>query len=254
MTPKKYIIITGTSRGLGEALAKQYIHPQNRLYCASRTPNPELEALAKEVGCELTYTIIDLGEVDQSESWIRGIVSATDPEDVSELIMVHNAALLHPIKLLGKRSSVEEVVRSVQVNLMAPMRMTEALVEITQNWALPKKVLMVSSGAARKPMASWSTYCTTKAGLEMFARCLAKEQEVQAHPLKVVSLAPGVVDTLMQTQIRKQPKEIFPGVDRFLTLHADKLLSSPDEAARQLIHWLEKEDFGDQVVADVRVG
>lgn len=252
MEKKKTILITGTSRGLGEALAMKYLDTSNRVICLSRSGNESLLRAADQAGCELQDDRLDLIETDRAEGWIRGKLNQLSPESVSELIIVHNAGLLYPIKLIGKKSSHKDVHDSVLVNLIAPMRMTEAMVQITQNWDIPKKVLMISSGAARKPVASWSTYCTTKAGLDMFAHCLAEEQKVQDHPIKVVSLAPGVVDTFMQTHIRKQPKEIFPGVDRFTALHADKLLSSPEEAAGKLINWLEKEDFGEKVIADVR--
>ena len=252
MEKKKTILITGTSRGLGESLAMRYLSPENRVICLSRSGNEALIQAAEQTGCELQDDRLDLIETDRAEGWIRGKLNQLSPESVSELIIVHNAGLLYPIKLLGKKSSHKDVHDSVLVNLVAPMRMTEAMVQITQSWNIPKKVLMISSGAARKPIAAWSTYCTTKAGLDMFARCLAEEQKVQEHPIKVVSLAPGVVDTFMQTHIRKQPKEIFPGVDRFTALHADQLLSSPATAADQLINWLEKEDFGDEVIADVR--
>ncbi|MDP5171416.1 MAG: (S)-benzoin forming benzil reductase [Bacteroidia bacterium] len=245
-------LITGTSRGLGEALAYQLLDPKHRLICISRGENQKLVAAAAQRGCELHYHQLDLVDVAASEAWMEAQLKQLTETTCSRLVVVHNAGLLHPIKLVGKGSSAQEVTDSMQANLLSPMRMTEAMVRHTQRWAIPKQVLMISSGAGRKPMASWSTYCTTKAGLDMFARCVALEQAVQDHPVKVVSLAPGVVDTFMQGYIRKQSHETFPNVQRFLSLHADGLLSTPEFAAQQLISWLNKPDFGQEVIADVR--
>ncbi len=252
MSKKKAYIITGTSRGLGEAIARQLIDPDHLLFCVSRSGNDALRQQAKAAGCAMQDDRCDLTDILASEAWIRGVLDSLDPEEINELVVVQNAGLLNPIKLIGRKSPVEEVEASVQVNLLSPMRTTEVLVEMTQKWPIAKKVVMISSGAASHPIASWSTYCTTKAGLEMFARCLDEEQNKQEHPIMVLSIAPGVVETLMQKHIRKQPKEIFPGVDRFISLHADKLLSTPEEAADKIISRINRPDFGAEVVVDVR--
>lgn len=243
-------LITGTSRGLGEALASQLTRAGHLVMGMARSGQAQLEALGGEG--KYTHQQVDLRDMEAAAAWVASCLEALDPARISRLVMIHNAALLHPIRLVGRQADPALVHDTMMVNLHSPMRMTEVLLQHTRQWALPKQLVMISSGAARNPMPSWSTYCTSKAALDMFARCVAKEQETQQNPWKVVALAPGVVETFMQQYIRTQPEEIFPGVKRFTSLHADGLLSTPEAAAAQVIRWLNRPDFGQEVLADVR--
>ncbi len=243
-------LITGTSRGLGEALATQLIKAGHLVMGLARSEQPDLAAHAGPGQYE--HQLVDLRDPNAAGAWVETCLDRLDTSSLSRLVMIHNAAMLHPIRLIGKQTDPALVHDTMMVNLHSPMRMTEVLVQLTQQWAMSKQLVMISSGAARNPMPSWSTYCTSKAALDMFARCVAKEQETQAHPWKTVALAPGVVETFMQQYIRKQPEEIFPGVKRFTSLHADGLLSTPEVAAAQIIRWLSRPGFGQEVIADVR--
>ncbi len=245
-------IITGTSRGLGEALCYELLDPNHRMICVSRKGNPSLKAAAAARGCELQDHLLDLAHPDVAERWMRDTLLELSADPGDRLAMIHNAGLIHPIAPLGQGSEGSEVLDTLMVNLLSPMRMTEALVSITQDWPIAKQVIMISSGAGRKPMPSWSTYCTSKAGIDMFARCLAQEQAEKAYPIEVISLAPGVVDTEMQREIREQPESKFTNVARFVSLHTEGQLSSPSNSARQVISFLAKEDFGKNVIRDVR--
>jgi benzil reductase ((S)-benzoin forming) len=101
-------------------------------------------------------------------------------------------------------------------------------------------------------MASQAPYCAAKAGLDHFSRCVALEQAQQPHGAKVVSLAPGVIATGMQVRMRAADPQDFPDRARFVGLHEQGLLASPEQAAAQVLAWLARPDFGDPVVADVR--
>ncbi|MNG36646.1 Benzil reductase ((S)-benzoin forming) [compost metagenome] len=69
---------------------------------------------------------------------------------------------------------------------------------------------------------------------------------------RIVSLAPGVIDTDMQVQLRGGDPGKFPDRDRFTRLHAEGMLATPAEAAARVLAYLERSDFGSQPVADVR--
>ena len=101
-------------------------------------------------------------------------------------------------------------------------------------------------------MASQSAYCAIKAGMDHFTRCLALEEELKPQGAKVCSLAPGVIDTDMQVQLRGADTQAFPDQPRFAQLKERGLLSSPEEAARSVLAYLARADFGSQPVADVR--
>jgi NAD(P)-dependent dehydrogenase (short-subunit alcohol dehydrogenase family) len=91
-----------------------------------------------------------------------------------------------------------------------------------------------------------------KAGLDHFTRAVALDEAQRPHGAKLVSLAPGVIDTDMQAQLRSAPPEGFPDQPVFQNLKAGGQLSSPEDAAKRVLAWLERPDFGANPVADVR--
>ena len=112
-----------------------------------------------------------------------------------------------------------------------------------------RRVLHVSSGAARKPYPGWSVYCATKAALDHHARAV----QLDAVPgLRICALAPGVIDTGMQAEIRASTSERFPLRDRFAEMQASGGLVAPAECAMHLVDFLLDEDFGREAVADLR--
>ena len=91
-----------------------------------------------------------------------------------------------------------------------------------------------------------------KAGLDHLARAMALDEALKPEPAKVVSLAPGVIDTDMQVQLRSADAAAFPDAGNFAQLKEGGKLSTPEQAATLVLGWLQRADFGEQVVADVR--
>ena len=117
-----------------------------------------------------------------------------------------------------------------------------------------RKVLNISSGLGRRAMASQAAYCAAKAGMDHFTRCLALDEALVPNGAKVCSLAPGVIDTDMQVQLRGADAAAFPDRGSFEQLKRGGQLTSPDEAARRVLAYLARADFGAEPVADVRTG
>jgi NAD(P)-dependent dehydrogenase (short-subunit alcohol dehydrogenase family) len=69
---------------------------------------------------------------------------------------------------------------------------------------------------------------------------------------KIVSLAPGVIDTDMQVQLRGAEADMFPDRARFERLKAQGQLDTPESAAAKVLAYLARPDFGNNAVADVR--
>ena len=247
-----YFIITGTSRGIGAALAEALLSPEHVVIGISRSENPELQALAQQKKAHLRYYQQDLSESFNLPHFMQVILADIDPVQASSITLIQNAGLLEPIAQIGQESSPESITRSFNVNLLTPMLMTEALVAHCQDWPIEKKIVGISSGAAFNPYPGWSTYCTTKAGLDMLLRVLAEEQKIQAHPIKVLALAPGVVDTEMQSLIREQNEDNFPAVQRFHELKDQGQLWTPEFVAGHTVRLLMADDFGEKVQIDLR--
>jgi NAD(P)-dependent dehydrogenase (short-subunit alcohol dehydrogenase family) len=88
--------------------------------------------------------------------------------------------------------------------------------------------------------------------MDHFTRCVALEESLVPNGAKVCSLAPGVIDTDMQVQLRSADGEAFPDRAAFEGLHAQGQLTSPAQAAQRILRYLARADFGGEVVADVR--
>ena len=249
-------ILTGGSRGMGLAMARQLLSPQRVLLCISRQTSDALAREAMQAGAHLEQWTQDLADTtettDRLERWLRsvhapGLESAT---------LINNAGVIPSIAPLSA-CQPDDIARALRVGLEAPMAMTGAFLRTTANWAEQgwlgsRKVLNISSGLGRRPMASQAPYCAAKAGMDHFSRCVALDEAQHPRGARIVSLAPGVIDTDMQTQLRAGDPSHFPDLARFVGLHTDGLLTSPDEAARQVLAYLDRPDFGHQPVADVR--
>jgi benzil reductase ((S)-benzoin forming) len=132
------------------------------------------------------------------------------------------------------------------------MLLASAFLRATQGWQAQRKVLNISSGLGRRAMASQAAYCAAKAGMDHFTRCVALEEADKPNGAKLCSLAPGVIDTDMQIQLRSADASQFPDIGNFIGMKEQGVLSSPSEAAARVLAVLARPDFGSKPVADVR--
>jgi NAD(P)-dependent dehydrogenase (short-subunit alcohol dehydrogenase family) len=251
MTDKNLTILTGASRGMGLAMAEQLLKPGQTLLCISRQTNPSLTARAEAEGATLIQWTEDLTQgaavSRQLEAWLQGqaatgFVSAT---------LINNAGVIPRIAPLSQ-SDADDLAQALRVGLEAPMQLSSAFLRATETWPGVRKVLNISSGLGRRPMASQSAYCAAKAGIDHFTRCLALDEALKPNGAKVCALAPGVIDTDMQVQLRSADDALFPDRQGFAGLHQGGQLSSPADAAKSVLAVLARADFGQNPVADVR--
>lgn len=245
---KHLYIVTGASKGMGRAMAEQLLQQSgNHLLLMARSP---IELQAQE-GTQLEQWSCDLTQAEQVAERLQQWLQALRPEDFASATLINNAAQIPPIAPLSDTNPAA-LVQALRVGLEAPMLLTQAFLQALAAWTCSKKVLNISSGLGRRPMASQATYCAVKAGLDNFSQSLALEEMHKPHGARVCSLAPGVVDTAMQEQLRTAAAELFPDAGRFVNLHRQGLLTSPQDAAAQVLAWLARENFGQAVLADVR--
>lgn len=244
-------IITGASRGMGLAMARQLLKPGDTVLCVSRTAQTTLDQQATGTGTTLlqwTHDLTDGGPLSaRLQTWL-GEMASTAWASAS---LINNAGMIPRIGPLSAADPVD-LARALRVGLEAPMQLTAAFLRATEGWPGQRKVLNISSGLGRRAMASQSGYCAAKAGMDHFTRCVALEEALKANGAKVCSLAPGVIDTDMQDQLRAAGSDAFPDQSSFIHLKASGSLTSPEEAARRLLAYLARPDFGANPVADVR--
>ncbi|MCF8303480.1 MAG: (S)-benzoin forming benzil reductase [Bacteroidales bacterium] len=221
-----YFIITGTSRGIGEATARALIQKGNYLICISRKENHDLTQQARDQGVDIEYFSKDLSRIEEVEQLAGDIMLLIDRNNAERIALVNNAGLLEPIGPIHKLDT-GKLLDHMDVNLLAPMILTSVFIRETQNLAIPKSIMNISSGAAQNPYYGWSAYCTGKAGIDMLTRTVAEEQKNAENPVKIFSFAPGIVATAMQDLIRTQKREDFAMVDKFIDLKKNHKLSDP---------------------------
>ncbi len=118
------------------------------------------------------------------------------------------------------------------------MLLASAFLGATKGWRAERKVLNISSGLGRNAMGSQAPYCAAKAGMDHFSRAVALEEKAAADGARIVSLAPGIIDTDMQVALRGAEADMFPDRVRFEKFKADGLLDSPASAAAKILKYL----------------
>jgi len=244
-------IITGASRGMGLAIAQQLLQPGARLLCISRKSNPELQAQADAAGVVLEQWTADLADGTPVAQQLKAWLNAVDPRTLASATLINNAGVLSPLMAV-RDSDPSALAQALRVGLEAPLQLCAAFLDATRNWPVPRKVLNISSGLGRRAMASSAAYCAAKAGMDHFSRCIALEEAAAPNGAKVCSLAPGVIATDMQLQLRSADAAHFPDLATFQGLHAGGQLSSPRDAARRVLDYLNGPNFGQDTVGDVR--
>lgn len=249
-------VLTGASRGMGLAMAEQLIARDRLLLCLSRRTHPELQARADAAGAILLQWPIDLSDTEAAATRLTQWLDAQAPAGLASATLINNAGVIPTVAPL-EAVPAAEVAQALRVGLEAPMLLTGAFLAATGRWVAsgwrgPRKVLNISSGLGRYPMASQAPYCAAKAGLDHFTRCAALDQAQQPHGARLVSLAPGVIDTDMQVHLRGADAATFPDRARFVDLQRGGQLTPPTEAATRVLAWLDRPDFGHHPVADVR--
>ena len=246
-------LITGSSRGLGAALVAQRLLPGHAVLGLARRQNAALQARADAAGLPLTQWPVDLanaGPVAQKMAqWLAGF----DVRTLTSVSLINNAGVVGTLAPLD-RVPLTDIVQGLRVGLEAAMLLTAAFLDATRDWPAQRRVMNISSGLGRSAMAGSAMYCAAKAGLDHFSRAVALEQVGQANPARVVSMAPGVIDTDMQAELRGSDAALFPERARFVKLQADGVLTSAQDSARRLLARLERADFGQAVIADIREG
>ncbi|MDD2883003.1 MAG: SDR family NAD(P)-dependent oxidoreductase [Rhodoferax sp.] len=248
---KHLYILTGASRGMGLAMAEQLLAPHHQLLCISRHANLALASLANEKACLIEQWSCDLADAQPVASQLMHWLNALAPDSLKSATLINNAGMIPAIAPLSASNPLE-LARALRVGLEAPMLLSAAFLKATLALPTPRKVLNISSGLGRRPMASQAAYCAAKAGMDHFTRCLALDEARLANGAKVCSLAPGVIDTNMQTQLRGASPDTFPDQAGFAQLKQSGQLTSASDAAKRVLVWLQRPDFGQQAVADVR--
>jgi len=245
-------IVTGASRGLGAAIAGQLLAPGVTLVGMARHEQPSLAARAQATGATLEQWALDLADPIPAAERLGAWLHAQDGTRFAEATLINNAGMITPPGPIDALDATT-LSNALRVGLEAAVLLSAAFLGAVRAWPAHKKVLNISSGLGRRPMAGSAPYCAAKAGMDLFTRALALDEAHRgAGGARVVSLAPGVIDTDMQVQLRSADAVGFPDRGNFEALSTQGRLASPDAAAAQVLAYLRRPDFGANPLADVR--
>ncbi len=216
---KTLFIITGVNRGLGEAIYNEITQLNAVVFAISRRFNKQQATNKNTIHWEKDLTNLQEKELDK---YLKSIYSKYET-----IVYINNAATINPIGEVG--SFTEKDIKNIySLNTITPALLSNHIVKNTKE---NQKVvfLNISSGAAKRPIAGWSLYNSTKAANEMFYNCINNKN------ITVLNINPGVIDTGMQDIIRNSD---MPDVSNFIKLQKENKLQDPKTAAIKILNEL----------------
>jgi benzil reductase ((S)-benzoin forming) len=241
-TQQRLAIVTGTSSGIGAAIASELLSKGWSVLGVARRE-------VKMDDPRYRHVSLDLSDITACQAYFTGafLEDVFSPQqDWSRLALINNAACLEPT---GPLSMVDlaALQRALTINVALPAWLMGFVLSRGPK-SVPWRMVNISSGAASAAYPGWGSYCMSKCALRMAGQVLAIEmQEIKAlegRQVKVIDYAPGVVDTPMQVQARSADPGSFPRVQKFIDLHRNGDLIAAREPAREIVQLLEQEELG----------
>ena len=218
------IVITGTSTGIGAALAQHYLQLGHTVYGISRRKNITLGEYP-----HYQHLMLDLTKFKKVRKKVSAFLSPIKQLD----LVILNAGVLNEIKDL-KDTKLKEIHNVMDINVWANKVFIDTLFELS----IPViQIAAISSGAAVSGSRGWNVYSISKAALNMLVNLYSKEQE-ETH---FIALAPGLIDTNMQEYLCNLPDtDKYPTVNFLKEARGTESMPTPIEAAKPIAEAIEK--------------
>jgi benzil reductase ((S)-benzoin forming) len=129
---------------------------------------------------------------------MKNIISSIDMSNVEGIYLVNNAAVISPVVFIDS-GKVKDITNNINVNLLAPIVLTSLFIRLTSEFNAERRILNISSRSVKNLHPGMSLYSAAKAGLDVFTQCVGLEQNLNASPVKVVSIWPGMIDDASNT-------------------------------------------------------
>lgn len=209
------IIVTGTSSGIGKAIAERYLS-QGKAVTGIGRRHTIVHPAYTAVKCDLSDT---------------AAVAALSFEVDSDILLINNAGVLGNVKRLSDQQP--NIAAVLAVNTVAPTLLMSRFAQLCGD-RFSLTVVNISSGAAKRAIPSWAGYCASKAALEMLSEVFYLEEREKGRNTKVYAVAPGVVDTNMQAAIRSVDASDFSASETFHRYKENDELTDPAIVAEKL--------------------
>jgi benzil reductase ((S)-benzoin forming) len=237
---RNLVFISGASSGIGAALARAVPFQSTRIINISRRPADGSVHFPADLSTTDSWVAVaKLFETEMSGSGLERVV------------FIHSAGTLDPIGFAGEVAA-DAYTRQVLLNSASPQVLGEAFVRASRATDAPCQMLIIGSGAAANLYPGWSAYGPGKAAVNQWVRTVGAEQRSRGGNCQVVSIAPGIVATPMQDQIRTVSAHEFPDVEAFIGFCEHDELSDPDVVAAELWRRLQDGELENGSVLDLR--
>lgn len=189
----KVVLITGASRGIGEAAAHEFARAGAKVALLARNGDRVAE-VAGSIGASAIAVPCDVSRYWEVEAAVGATIETFGRLDV----LVGNAGVIEPISLLAE-ADPEGWGHAIDINLKGVFNGMRAVLPgmLEQGGGT---IITVSSGAAHSPIEGWSHYCSSKAGAYMMTRMA--HEEYGESGIRALGLSPGTVATEMQREIK----------------------------------------------------
>lgn len=237
----RYIFITGTSRGLGEASME--VFKEDRIISISRSPIDESYDVYKSFN-------IDFDDTAVLENNLDSIFNSISLQESDEVYLLNSAGIVTPIKPVAEMTA-EDYLSNYKINVLAPAMLIKGFINGFKEHNGTKRILTISSGAAVNPVEGWAAYCSSKAAMNMLSDVTRVETSRLDRPVESAVFSPGVMDTDMQGEIRGSDSEAFPDIERFKEYKTSGRLNSALTVAKVVKEVITSKNFSHHSVYNV---
>ena len=190
----KVVLVTGASRGIGEAAARAFAEAGAKVALLARSGD-RIAEIAGEIGEAALAIPCDVSRYWEVQTAVDAVFETWGRLDVAVL----NAGVIEPIAHLAE-ADPEEWSKVIDINLKGVFHGMRAALPVMLGQDGGGSILSISSGAAYGPVEGWSHYCASKAGALMLTRMVHKEYGDRR--IRALGLSPGTVATQMQREIK----------------------------------------------------
>jgi benzil reductase ((S)-benzoin forming) len=232
------IWVSGASGGIGRALVATVPWSRARVIGISRRQDSN----------SIEHIEADLSDPQQWSRVGERFREALARFAGDRVIFVQAAGTVQPIGFAGAVDS-RAYQENVLLNSAAPQVLGHLFIEAVRDVPAKRHLVMLTSGAAKSIYPGWSSYGAAKAGVDQWVRDAGAEQGPDG--VQVLAVAPGTVNTEMQSQLRATTEQEFPLRQKFIDLHRDGKLSNPVDVAHRIWQLLDR-PYDNGSVLDLR--
>ena len=212
------VLITGGGSGIGRALAEAFHALGNKVIISGRRQSALDEVISANPG--MVSAVLDATKAENIRTFAETLTR--DHPDLN--VVINNAGIMKNEDITAAPDYLEIAEETIATNLLAPIRLTAALLPHflkKENAA----VLTVSSGLAFVPMVATPTYSATKSAIHAYS--MALREQLKDTSVEVIEIAPPYVQTTLQGEKQAKDERAMP-LDAFIAEVMDILTNRPD--------------------------